>query len=175
MASAGKKDEHQHGVPINLAERRIASQAFGELFRQGMELVDEAAAYLDGDGRRESRTLARAALTAYAQQSMRLSTRLMHLASWLLLQRAVAEGDLSAQTAERERGRIDLKGPARETEPEALLPEPLRDLIARSYDLQRQIDQLDAALRPGADIATESLPNAVAGQIGRLRTAFERR
>lgn len=178
MGSSGKGNDRDDGPrhdrrddrPINLAERRIASQVFAELFREGMELVDETAAYLDGAGRDDSHTLSRPALAAYAQQSMRLSTRLMQLASWLLLQRAVTEGEMSAETAQRERGRIDLQGPAPDEEQEALLPEPLVALIRRSYVLQRLIGQLNAAL----DTPAETPPNAVAGQIGRLRTAFER-
>ena len=45
------------------------------------------------DNRIESRTLPREASFCYATESMRLTTRLMQLASWLLLQRAVNEGD----------------------------------------------------------------------------------
>ena len=156
---------------VNLAQRRIASQAFTALFQQGMDLVEQTAIYLDGDGRIESHDLPRPILHAYVQQSMRLSTRLMQLASWLLLQRAVAEGEMSPADARREGAKIDLEGPARDEDAEAMLPEGLRALIGRSFDLQRQIRQLDAAL----DEPTEEQLNPVAGQIGRLRTAFERR
>ena len=166
----GPREDRRDDRPINLAERRIASQVFAELFREGMELVDETATYLDGEGRNDSHALSRPALAAYAQQSMRLSTRLMQLASWLLLQRAVVEGEMSVETALRERGRIDLQGPAPDEEQEELLPAPLVALIHRSYQLQRLIAQLDAAL----DTPTHEPANAVAGQIGRLRSAFER-
>ncbi|MBS9479186.1 DUF1465 family protein [Ancylobacter radicis] len=161
----GKGDE-----PIRLAERRMASPAFAALFQQGMRLVEDAAAYLDGEGRQASRELSRAALAAYAQQSMHLSTRLMQLASWLLLQRAVAEGEMSQQTASRERVKIDLKGAAPDEAQEALLPDELIALIRRSHELQRQIAQFDAAISAGE----EARPNAVATHLGRLRSAFER-
>ncbi len=157
--------------PILLAERRITSPAFTALFHAGMNLVEETAAYLDGEGRRASRELTHVALAAYAQQSMRLSTRLMQLASWLLLQRAVAEGEISAQSAARERVKIDLKGPPADEAQQALLPEALVALIRRSEDLQRQIAHFDAAL--GA--ADTARPNAVASHLGLLRSAFERR
>lgn len=156
--------------PIQLAERRIASPAFTALFRSGMSLVEEAAAYLDGEGRRASRNLTRFALAAYAQQSMRLSTRLMQLASWLLLQRAVAEGEISAESAARERVKIDLKGPPADEAQEALLPDELIALIRRSFDLQRQIAHFDAAL----NAADSARPNAVVSHLGLLRSAFER-
>jgi len=156
---------------VSLAQRRIASQAFTTLFQQGMDMVEQTATYLDGDGRDDSRDFERPLLHAYAQQSMRLSTRLMQLASWLLLQRAVNDGEMTPADARREGAKIDLEGPARDEETEAMLPEGLRALIRRSHDLQRQISQLNAALIEPA----EEPRNPVASQIGQLRTAFERR
>lgn len=161
---------------MNLTERRLAAGGFSELFREGMSLVEESAAYLDGTGRVESRDLTRSALTAYAQQSMRLSTRLMQLASWLLLQRAVSEGEMSLADAKREGAKIDLTGPTRESDQEEQLPTSLRELVERSYDLQRRIGHINDVLNPApSEPAKESADNAVASQIGRLRTAFERR
>ncbi|MGO8740016.1 DUF1465 family protein, partial [Rhodoblastus sp.] len=77
------------GGAVSFAERLAASEAFKAMFREGMGLVEEAAAYLDGPGREEARTLPRNDSLAYAAESMRLTTRLMQIASWLLLQRAV--------------------------------------------------------------------------------------
>lgn len=161
---------------IRFAERRLASPAFFSLFQEGMALVEETAAYLDGEGRAASAALSRGRLAAYVQQSMRLSTRLMQLASWLLLRRAVAEGEMAEATARREAAKIDITGPLRDMDAEALLPEPLIGLIARSFELQRRVAQLDAALAaPSAADMAALRPNVVAGQIGRLRRAFERR
>jgi len=155
---------------VSLAQRRIASQAFTTLFHEGMDLVEQTATYLDGIGRDDSRDFERPLLHAYAQQSMRLSTRLMQLASWLLLQRAVNDGEMTVADARREGAKVDLEGPARDEEVEAMLPDGLRALIGRSHDLQRQIRQLNATL----DEPAEPPRNEVAGQMGRLRTAFER-
>src|SRR6266480_294163 len=79
---------------VSFGERLAASQAFADLFRDGMALVEQTAAYLDGPGRQESKRLSRSAALAYATESMRLTTRLMQLASWLLLHRAVKEGEM---------------------------------------------------------------------------------
>ena len=84
-----------HVGPVSFGERLAGSQAFSILFREGMALVEETAGYLDGPGRRESKVLERSAALAYATESMRLTTRLMQLASWLLLHRAVNEGEMS--------------------------------------------------------------------------------
>src|SRR5579872_4654838 len=83
-----------------------ASELFERTFQEGMELVEETAAYLDGAGRQDSKLLSRSAALAYAGESMRLTTRLMQVASWLLVQRAVREGDMPAAEACQERYRM---------------------------------------------------------------------
>jgi len=93
-------------ITVSLSERLVSSSAFKTLFREGMALVETTAAYLDGPGRAESRTLDRAAALAYATESMRLTTRLMQLASWLLLQRAVNEGEMTQEQARTEKNRV---------------------------------------------------------------------
>ena len=93
---------------IPFIHRLALSGAFKDLFREGMALVEEAASYLDGPGRVESRALPRPAGLAYSTESMRLTTRLMQVASWLLLQRAVNEGELTSTQAQAERIRVKL-------------------------------------------------------------------
>ena len=45
--------------PVPFGKTFVQSDAFRALFREGMGLVEETAAYLDGPGREESRKLAR--------------------------------------------------------------------------------------------------------------------
>src|SRR5665647_2009234 len=94
--------------PVSFGERLANSQAFADVFRDGMALVEETATYLDGPGRAESKKLERAAALAYATESMRLTTRLMQLASWLLLHRAVKEGEMSLAQANKEKTKVKL-------------------------------------------------------------------
>ena len=60
---------------INFIERKASSAAFKKLYADGMGLVEETAAYLDGEGRAEAKRLSRIAATLYAAESMRLTTR----------------------------------------------------------------------------------------------------
>src|ERR1700757_5498274 len=118
---------------VSFGERLAGSQAFSTLFRDGMALVEETATYLDGPGRQESKRLERGAALAYATESMRLTTRLMQLASWLLLHRAVKEGEMSLAQASKEKSKVKLAaGESGSEESMRLLPERLRGLIARS-------------------------------------------
>ena len=115
--------------PVSFKEKLTGSQAFSALFRDGMALVEETAAYLDGPGRQESKKLERAAALAYATESMRLTTRLMQLASWLLLHRAVKEGEMSLAQANKEKTKVKLSlGDRAGDDTMQLLPEHLRDL-----------------------------------------------
>ena len=102
-------EQSAHGAgPVLFSEKLANSQAFAGLFKEGMALVEETASYLDGPGRQESKKLDRAAALAYATESMRLTTRLMQLASWLLLHRAVKEGEMSLAQANKEKTKVKL-------------------------------------------------------------------
>src|SRR5438552_16157093 len=137
----------QGAGPVLFSEKLANSQAFAGLFKEGMALVEETASYLDGPGRQESKKLDRSAALAYATESMRLTTRLMKLASWLLLHRAVKEGEMSLAQANREKVKVKLTAadPAAKEIIERL-PEPLQDLIERSMQLQAKVRRLDSTM-----------------------------
>jgi regulator of CtrA degradation len=160
------------GDPIAFGERLAGSEIFKNLFREGMALVEETANYLDGDGREESRRLTRAGSLTYATESMRLTTRLMQLASWLLLQRAVNEGEITGERATAERAKVKLSGVSSSGDGPgwADLPARLKDLIERSVRLQERVRRLDTALV--ASEAASASENPVARQIGALAAAF---
>ncbi len=160
---------------VSFADRLVGSDTFRSLFREGMALVEETAAYLDGDGRAESKSLPRAASLAYATESMRLTTRLMQLASWLLLQRAVNEGEMSVEQAGNEKNKVRLEKLASTRSGLGWdeLPQRLRDLIERSIRLQERVIHLDRMIYAAA-AATETTqrPNPVASQLDRISAAF---
>src|SRR5690349_6194157 len=168
-------DKSANGVgAVSFGARLAGSQAFSALFREGMALVEETAGYLDGPGRRESKILERNAALAYATESMRLTTRLMQLASWLLLHRAVNEGEMSLAQANKEKTRVKLAvGEPIEESSAKILPERLRELIARAKKLHDQVRRLDATIHASAS-EEPVRANPLDRQIGLLRAAFER-
>src|SRR3979411_876422 len=138
---------NQAAEPVSFGERLANSQVFADLFRDGMALGEETASYLDGPGRKESKKLERMAALAYATESMRLTTRLMQLASWLLLHRAVKEGEMSLAQANKEKAKGKLASAEQNDEHNIkLLPERLRVLIQRSKTLQTAVRRLDATI-----------------------------
>ncbi|HEU5018519.1 MAG TPA: DUF1465 family protein [Pseudolabrys sp.] len=159
--------------PVSFGERLANSQAFADLFRVGMGLVEETATYLDGPGRNESKRLPRAAALAYATESMRLTTRLMQLASWLLLHRAVKEGEMSLAQANKEKTKVKLSSTDNHDPNNLeLLPEKLRELIARTQDLNANVRRLDATIHNRAAAPENIIVNPVERQLGLLKAAF---
>lgn len=149
-----------------------ASELFARTFEEGMDLVEETAAYLDGGGRQDSKLLSRSAALIYASESMRLTTRLMQIASWLLVQRAVREQDMSPESACEDRYRLGaetvcLAEPTADLEE---LPTALVELLDRSQRLYERVRHLDK--RMYVEAANEEQPSPVLAQFDRLKTAF---
>ena len=149
------------------------SELFERTFQEGMELVEETASYLDGEGRQESKLLSRNAALAYAAESMRLTTRLMQVASWLLVQRAVREGDMAPAAACEDRYRLNAQDVARAEETQAAraeLPRGLTRLADRAERLYERVRHLDK--RMYLESQTEEPSNPVLNHLDKLRSAF---
>ena len=145
------------------------SELFDRTFKDGMELVEETAAYLDGDGRRDSKLLSRGVALAYAAESMKLTTRLMQIASWLLVQRAVREGDMAPDAACEPRYRLTERKPDA-TPSHQELPIALVEYLVRAEKLHDRVLYLDR--RMYVDAPTEEVENPVLSQMDRLEAAF---
>lgn len=166
------RDPHE---AVRFGESFVGSDGFKALFREGMALVEETAAYLDGPGRDESRLLARHVALNYASESMRLTTRLMQVASWLLVQRAVAEGEITPAQALQEKTRVRLAaGEAADGGAQtatADLPLRLQELIGLSRRLHARIQHLDRLISDDRPVPAR-VDSPVAAQRERLRSAF---
>ncbi|HEY2068666.1 MAG TPA: DUF1465 family protein [Rhizomicrobium sp.] len=129
-------------------QKFTGSALFERTFDEGMSLVEETARYLDGRGRDESRDLPRKAAMLYAGESMRVTTRLMQAASWLLIQRAVHDGEMDVEAASSDRYRLGSKEICcgGRTEEVGILPRTLQELLTRSDNLYRRIARLDDVL-----------------------------
>ena len=147
------------------------SAMFDKTFDEGMALVEETARYLDGKGREEARVLPRKAAMLYAGESMRVTTRLMQAASWLLVQRAVRDGDMERDDALSDRYRLGSREfcLGESSDDISPLPTALKDLLGRSDSLYRRIARLDDILfgeQPAA-------PLGARGQMDALAQAFK--
>jgi regulator of CtrA degradation len=161
---------------IDFLAKFTNSDQFEKTFKEGMGLVEETANYLDGDGRVDARVLDRTGAIAYATESMRLTTRLMQMASWLLLQRAIAAREMSVEEAFKEKHRINLAeiGKGHDLKGGEQMPDGLKSLSDRSLRLLERIKTLDSMLSRTAvnNDESENL-SPINAQLNQLERAFK--
>ena len=147
---------------------------FLSLFREGMALVEAAATYLDGPGRRESKCLTPYVTLSYATESMRLTTRLTQLATWLLGRRAVLNGEqLPLAGSANDPLVLPPMSRAAGSRGYEQLPIRLRELIEDVHRLHSKIRNFDAVDRGGARPTVRKF-NPVGAQVAQIQAAFTR-
>lgn len=166
--------EADTSVTISFAQKFATSQHFDHVFREGMALVEATANYLEGQGRRDAKSVGPLTSALYASESMRLTTRLLELASWLVIRRALNAGEISSEEARVKRRRLRLTAIGR---PEHVkdfdsLPAKLKELIEASFALHDRIVLVDRALERPDLAAPQVVPNPVGEQVDKLSAAF---
>lgn len=123
---------------------RIHRRLIDSLYTEAMVLADEARAYFDEVGRDERDTLDAMTRVVFSCESLKVTTRLMHVIAWLLTQRAVDAGEIPAGDALDPSRRL---GAAPETDGASFdaLPVAARGLISASQDLYRRVERIDSA------------------------------
>lgn len=161
---------------ISFADRLQSSEQFDQLFKEGMALVERTAVYLDGPGRKESKGHPSHVTVLYATESMRLTTRLLDLASWLLLRRALRDGEITPEEATAKRAKVKLQSLGRPSHIKNFdeLPRGLKELILASFVIHDRIVQLDRALARTPDLEEPTDFNPVAAHLNQLERAFGR-
>src|SRR6476619_6484191 len=124
------------------AQVRITSRLIDSLYTEAMLLADEARSYFDDAGRDERSTLEPFARVGFACESLKVTTRIMHIVAWLLTQRAIESGEIPGHGGRRPERRL---GHAQETDPVvvATLPPSAQKLITASADLYARGQRLD--------------------------------
>ncbi|MGI9408201.1 MAG: DUF1465 family protein [Hyphomicrobiaceae bacterium] len=176
MSQVSEKTVQQREAaePIAFSEHYATSAHFQTLYQDGMRLVEQTATYLDGEGRREARNLDTDLSLAYATESMRLTTRLMQVSSWLLIRRALNDKTIDRDQARAERRKVQLEvisrpGHVRNFEQ---LPARLQELVIESYRILDIVKRLDGSVEPAAQPVPVQNDNPVATQVDRVRLAF---
>ncbi|MDX5359879.1 MAG: DUF1465 family protein [Alphaproteobacteria bacterium] len=169
-------DTERRGAEMTaqIGARQFASSAvFYKTFDEAMALVQETAAYLDGQGRFESQDLGRDCALVYAAESMRLTTRLMQVSSWLLAQRALQKGQIAFAEASGPKYRLSMPEPSVAPNPRILsqLPDRFVTLVSRSRRLYARVKRIDTRLYcDGARLSVAEPP--LAHHIRRIEAAF---
>jgi regulator of CtrA degradation len=172
MKNSNAAEKRTSAALLSFRDRFAGSKQFVQLYREGMDLVEETADYLDRAGRLESKQLTPPASLAYTSESIKLTTRLTQLASWLLVRRAIATGEITEAEAHLHRHRVVLT-PQTATLSEGFsgLPETFRHLISESHRLYGRILRLDRLMSEGYTAQGEN-GSPVLPQLERIRHAF---
>lgn len=122
----------------------LTPRLIDSLYVEAMVLADEARSYFDSAGRDDRLALGALDRVGFSCESLKVTTRLMHVIAWLLTQRAVAAGELTAAQAGKPERRI---GEAPETDRALFprLPEAAASLIESSEELYGRVRRLDEA------------------------------
>jgi regulator of CtrA degradation len=105
---------------------------------------------------------------------MRLTTRLMQLASWLLIRRAVNDGEMTPEQAFEEQNKVKFQHMASNADDKAYaaLPVRLRELNEASLNLHRRVIAIDRLLKSELDNNAGEAPKEIEDQMSRLTDAF---
>lgn len=123
-------------------QARITSRLIDSLYTEAMLLADEARSYFDDAGRDERATLEPFARVGFACESLKVTTRIMHIVAWLLTQRAIESGEIPGLEGRRPERRL---GNAQESDPAIVptLPPSAQRLVNASADLYARVKRLD--------------------------------
>lgn len=146
---------------------RIHRRLIDSIYTEAMLLADEARAYFDIFGRDERDTLDALSRVAFSCESLKVTTRLMHIIAWLLTQRAVHAGELSAAEARLPSRRLG-DNPVTEAATLAAMPGQAATIIQASIDLHRRVARLDATQEEEPAPA----PSPARSMLDRLAGAF---
>ena len=148
--------------PSQQPQVRITPRLLDSFYTEAMLLADEARSYFDDAGRADRNSLEPMARVGFACESLKVTTRIMHIVAWLLTQRAVESGELKQVGGRRPERRL---GHAEDSDPIVIaeLPESARKLINSSIDLYARIKRLDEGV-----IADEPVQSPARALMGRL-------
>jgi regulator of CtrA degradation len=172
MKNSNAAEDLPSAALLSFRDRFAGSKQFAQLYREGMDLVEETAEYLDRAGRLESKQLTPPASLAYTSESIKLTTRLTQLASWLLVRRAIASGEITEAEAHLHRHKVALTAQTSAL-PEGFnaLPETFRRLISESHRLYGRVLRLERLMNEGYTAEGQN-GSPVLPQIERIRHAF---
>jgi regulator of CtrA degradation len=143
-------------------EVRITSRLIDSLYTEAMLLADEARSYFDDAGREDRIQLEPFVRVSFACESLKVTTRIMHIVAWLLTQRAVETGEIATREGRRPERRL---GHAAESDPEivAKMPQEAKRLIQTSSELYARIKRFDEGV-----VADEPPASPARALMGRL-------
>ena len=129
-----------------VAHTPITPMLVESLYLEAMALADEARGYFDREGATDRGKLEPVARVAFSCEALKVTTRLMHVVSWLLVCKAVQAGELNEAEAGHPDRRLGQASDSENSVRLAYLPTRSREIVERSRDLYDRVSRLDAQI-----------------------------
>jgi regulator of CtrA degradation len=134
-------------IPFTMADVQmtLTPKVISALYQEAMALAEDARDYFDHVGQWDRKRLQPMDRVLFSCESLKVTTRLMHVISWLLVRKAVLAGEMSpaaAMTPDRRLGRTT-KNPQQDSPRIKTLPPMAQRLIAKSQELYVRIKRLE--------------------------------
>lgn len=151
----------------------LYSRLVDNLYVEAMVLADEARAYFDGPGMEDRERLGAIVRLSFACESLKVTTRLMHVIAWLLTQKAWRRGEVGRDVLESEQYRLGEAAPS-ETAAVDAMPARARALVQDSQSLYDRVRRLQERSRRTASAPERTGDGAVPGPARELLARLER-
>lgn len=148
-------------------EIRLRGRLVNSLYTEAMLLADEARGYFEHQGRDDREALDPLARVALSCESLKVTSRLMHVLAWLLTERAIELGQMSDEEAAAAARRLGDAMPS-DAASVAGFPPAAVALIDASQDLYARVRRLE--IEPPADMPPAASP--ALSLLDRLEKAF---
>ena len=147
-------------------EIRLRGRLVSSLYTEAMLLADESRGYFEHQGREDRSLLDPLARVSLSCESLKVTSRLMHVLAWLLTERAIELGQMSDEEAAASSRRLGEATPS-DAASLAGLPEAAIHLIDASQDLYARVRRLEVDAPAEATAVSPAL-----GLLDRLERAF---
>lgn len=164
--------QHMAMPSARILDRGLHRRLTDSLYVEAMVMADEARAYFDGQGNADRDRLQVVDRVSFSCESLKVTTRLMHVIAWLLTQRAWQRGEISTEALADPKYHL---GDASTTDRDAIagFSFAARALVDGSTDLYDRVARLQAAMGLSADRLAQAIPQSPARQlIDRLEQSF---
>jgi len=154
----------------------LYSRLVDNLYVEAMVMADEARAYFDGPGLEDREDLDVVVRLSFACESLKVTTRLMHVIAWLLTQKAWQRGEVGGEALESERYRLGEAAPTEEDVVMAM-PSRARRLVEDSQSLFERVRRLQDKMREASRGGEEKRagawrPGSARDLLSRLEQSF---
>jgi regulator of CtrA degradation len=133
-----------------LSAQTAPTAFFGKTYDETMGLLVEVRDYVAHDQKRDREKMAPSAAALLCCEALRVTARLTQVMAWLLAQKAIHAGELSAEQVVAQHGplaEIAICMAEQADEELGLLPQYFRGLVDRSRRLYLRVARLDEMVR----------------------------